>query len=56
MPDEKYRVKPQTDIDSFKAARSAPLSDPANSHDFLASARPRSERSAALLERQMPKA
>jgi hypothetical protein len=35
------------------AARSAPRSDPANSHDFLPSARPRSARSAALLEKQM---
>ncbi len=35
------------------AARSAPRSDPANSHDFLPSDRPRSARSAALSVRQM---
>ena len=37
----------------MKAARSAPRSEPANSHDFRPSANPRSARSAALLLRQM---
>src|SRR5882757_7054998 len=35
------------------AARSPPRSEPANSHDFLPSAIPRSARSAALLVRQI---
>jgi hypothetical protein len=34
----------------MKAARSAPRSDPAKSHDFLPSAKPLSARSAALLK------
>jgi hypothetical protein len=37
----------------MRAARSAPRSDPANSHDFLPRAKPRRARSAALFERQI---
>ena len=37
----------------INAARSAPRSEPAKSHDFLPSAKPLSARSAALLLRQM---
>ena len=39
----------------MRAARSAPRSDPANSHDFLPRASPRSNRSAALMVRQIHK-
>jgi len=35
------------------AARSAPRSEPANSHDFVPNGKPRSARSAAMLARQM---
>ena len=38
---------------AMKAARSAPRSDPAKSHDFLPSAKPRNARSAALFVRQI---
>ena len=38
----------------MRAARSAPRSDPANSHDFLPRAKPRSARSAALLKGMVP--
>ncbi len=38
---------------AMAAARSAPRSEPANSHDFLPSAKPRSARSAALFVRQI---
>jgi hypothetical protein len=36
------------------AARSAPRSEPAKSHDFRPKARPRSARSAALLKGMVP--
>ena len=38
---------------AIAAARSAPRSEPAKSHDFLPRANPRSARSAALFDRQM---